>query len=62
VRGDDQEPETRCGTSGTSGHVTAKSSFRNEVCVINPAFTHRQLGVFPREIGMLFIQGIALGN
>jgi hypothetical protein len=24
-----QEPDLRCGTSGTSGHVTAKSSIRN---------------------------------
>jgi len=28
VRGDEQEPDKRCGTSGTSGHVTAKSSIR----------------------------------
>jgi hypothetical protein len=26
LRGDEQEPDTRCDTSGTSGHVTAKSS------------------------------------
>ena len=26
-RGDEQEPDTRCGTSGASGHVTAKPSF-----------------------------------
>jgi hypothetical protein len=45
-----------------SGHVPATSSFRNGVCVIHPAFTHRQLGVLPREICLLFIQGIALGN
>ena len=29
VRGDVQEPDLRCGTSGTSGHVTTKSSIRN---------------------------------
>jgi len=28
ARGDEQEPERRCGTPGTSGHVTAKSSIR----------------------------------
>ncbi|GAA3573608.1 hypothetical protein GCM10022265_23320 [Marinobacter xestospongiae] len=26
-RGDEQEPDTRYGTSGVSGHVTAKPSF-----------------------------------
>ena len=29
MRGDVQEPDSRCGTSGTSGHVTTKSSIRN---------------------------------
>ena len=29
VRGDIQEPDLRCGTSGTSGHVTVKSSICN---------------------------------
>ena len=29
VRGDEQEPDMRCGTFGTSGHVTTKSSIRN---------------------------------
>jgi len=29
VRGDVQEPDLRCGTPGTSGHVTIKSSIRN---------------------------------
>jgi hypothetical protein len=28
VRGDEQEPDRRCGTPGTSGHVTTKSSIR----------------------------------
>ena len=62
MRGDEQAAETRGGTPGTSGHVTAKSSCRNGVCFINPAFTHRQLGVLPRESCMRFIQGIALGH
>ena len=29
MRGDEQEPDRRCGTSGTSGHVTTKSSIRD---------------------------------
>jgi hypothetical protein len=29
MQGDVQEPDLRCGTSGTSGHVTTKSSIRN---------------------------------
>jgi hypothetical protein len=29
----------RCGTLGTSGHVTMKSSIHAGVCFINPAFT-----------------------
>ena len=29
MRGDEQKPDMRCGTSGTSGHVTTKSSIRN---------------------------------
>jgi hypothetical protein len=62
VRGDAQAPERRGGTPGTRGHVTAKSSLRNGVCVINPAVTHRQLGVLPRESCMLSIQGMALGE
>jgi len=28
MQGDVQEPDLRCGTSGTSGHVTTKSSIR----------------------------------
>lgn len=29
MRGDEQEADTRCGTRGASGHVTAKPSIRN---------------------------------
>ena len=50
MRGDVQEPDLRCGTLGTSGHVTAKSSICTGVCFINPAFTHRKLRVLPWEI------------
>jgi len=50
ARGDEQEPDMRCGTSGTSGHVTAKSSIRKGVCFINPASTRRTICVLPWEI------------
>ena len=40
VRGDEQKPDTRCGTPGTSWHVTAKSSIHGGACFINPASTH----------------------
>ena len=43
----------RCGTPGTSGHVTAKSSIRNGVCFINPAFTREAFCVLPWEISRL---------
>ena len=29
VRGDEQEPDMRCGTSGASGHVTTKPSIHD---------------------------------
>jgi len=29
MQGDEQEPDMRCGTPGTSGHVTSKSSICN---------------------------------
>mgnify|MGYP001050673652 CR=1 FL=1 len=43
----------RCGTLGTSGHVTAKSSIRSGVCFINPASTRRTICVLPWEISRL---------
>jgi hypothetical protein len=52
MRGDAQEPDTRCGTPGTSGHVTAKSSMRAGVCLITPASRHRKVGVVRREVCM----------
>jgi len=54
LRGDEQEPDTRCDTSGTSGHVTTKSSICIGVCFINPASTQRPFRVLPREICLLF--------
>jgi hypothetical protein len=53
MRGDEQEPDTRCGTPGTSGHVTVKSSMRAGVCFINPASTHRKFCVLLREVCMV---------
>jgi len=50
MQGDVQKPDLRCGTPGTSGHVTTKSSIRIGVCFINPAFMHRKLRVLPWEI------------
>lgn len=50
MQGDVQEPDLRCGTPGTSGHVTTKSSIRRGVCFINPAFMHRKLRVLPWEV------------
>jgi hypothetical protein len=52
MRGDAQEPDTRCGTPGTSGHVTAKSSMRAGVCFITPASRHRKVCVLRREVCM----------
>jgi hypothetical protein len=53
ARGDVQEPDLRCGTPGTSGHVTAKSSIRRGACFINPASTRRTICVLPWEISRL---------
>ena len=50
ARGDVQEPDSRCGTSGTSGHVTAKSSIRKGVYFINPASTRGTFCVLPWEV------------
>jgi len=50
VRGDEQEPERRCGTVGTSRHGTATSSIHNWLCLINRALTHRRYYGLPREI------------
>ena len=50
MRGDEQEPDTRCGTPGTSGHVTAKSSIRSGVGCITPASTRETVCVLPWEI------------
>ena len=44
----------RCGTPGTSWHVTAKSSFCVGVCFINLAPPRRELCALPREICPVF--------
>jgi len=52
ARGDEQEPDMRCGTPGASGHVTvtAKRSIRQGACFINPASTRGTFCVLPREV------------
>ena len=40
----------RCGTPGTSGHVTAKSSIRRGVGLIHPASMRGTFCVLPWEI------------
>jgi hypothetical protein len=50
MQGDEQEPDKRCGTPGTSWHVTAKFSIRMWVCFINLALMHGRFCVLPREI------------
>jgi hypothetical protein len=49
VQGDEQEPDMRCGTPGTSGHATTKSSIHRGAYFINPAFMHRWEYDLPRE-------------
>ena len=47
----------RCGTPGTSGHVTIKSSIYVGVCFINPAFTRdKVLCVLPWEISHIDLE------
>jgi len=46
----------RCGTLGTSGHVTAKSSIRSGVCFINPASTRGTICVLPWEVSRLSVR------
>jgi hypothetical protein len=50
VRGEGHEPDTRCGTVGTSGHATVKSSIHNGLCFINRASMHGRYDSLPREI------------
>jgi len=52
----------RGGTSGTSGHVTAKSSIRSGVCFINPACTRETFLVFPWEICRLSRTGLRVAG
>jgi hypothetical protein len=56
VRGEGHEPDMRCGTPGTSGHATTKSSIHNGAYFINPASMHRRYDSLPREIC-----GVSLG-
>ena len=47
MQGDEQEPDMRCGTLGTSGHVTAKSSIRNWGVLYKSGVTCLTLGGLP---------------
>jgi hypothetical protein len=51
VRGDEQEPDMRCGTPGTSGHVTTKSSIR----VLGVLY---KSGVYARTVLCLTLGGL----
>jgi hypothetical protein len=42
VQGDEQGPDRRCGTVGTSGHGTATSFIRHGLWMIIPALMHRR--------------------
>jgi hypothetical protein len=50
VRGEEHEPDTRCGTLGTSWHGTAKSSIHSGACFINQVPMHRCYDDLPREV------------
>ena len=54
LRGDEQEPDMRCGPSGTSWHGTAKSSFCDGVGFINLALMQGKFCVLPWEICSVF--------
>jgi hypothetical protein len=43
----------RCGTPGTSGHVTSEVLHPQGVCFINPALTQGRFCILPREISPL---------
>ena len=60
--GDAQEPDTRWGTPGTSGHVTAKSAIRSGVGFINPAVTRETFGALPGEICRLSRTGLRVAG
>ena len=51
MRGDEQEPDMRCGTPGTSGHVTTKSSIR----VLGVLY---KSGVYARTVLCLTLGGL----
>lgn len=61
-RAGEQKPDMRCGTLGTSGHVTAKPSIRNWGVLINPAFTRGRSCVLPREACTVFASRYGRGG
>jgi len=62
VRGEGHEPDTRCGTVGTSGHATVKSSIHSGLCFINRALMHGRYDSLPREICGVSSQGTEGGG
>ena len=50
MRGDEQEPDTRCGTPGTSWHVTAKFSIRRGVLYKSGAYAWKVLCLTPGDL------------
>jgi len=51
TRGDEQEPDMRCGTSGASGHVTAKPSIRNwGVLYKSGVYARKALSLTPGDL------------
>jgi len=50
MRGDEQEPDRRCGTPGTSWHVTAKFSIRGGVLYKSGAYAWKVLCLTPEDL------------
>ena len=73
MRGDEQKPDMRCGTSGTSGHVTIKSSIRNlgvlyksgvyalKVIYLTPGGLHAALCCGRNNIWLSFERSMPIG-
>jgi len=57
MRGDEQEPDTRCGTPGASWHVTAKPSIHAGACFINPAHASKVVCLTPGGLHGVYREG-----
>ena len=62
MRGDEQEPDRRWGTFGTSGQATTKSSIPKGTGFINPASRHRREYDVARETSWESVEGAGHGN